>query len=362
MASRIGVTLEKLRLEYTEADAEFLWKTHEALVGMDEEERNRIGWGVLCERWPNPDDFIQNVFRIRTKKPGFTPLLRYNEAQVMLMTRIRAQQRSGKPVRIIILKARQTGFSTVEQGFLSERVLRSANRRAACIADERPKAGEIFRMSVLFRAGALFQPALAAERRSEIETLDGSLYTVMTANNLESGRGITAHDVHASEFAYWEKGEAVMGGILNALSDDPDTSLVIESTANGMSNLYYEMWKMASDGIASDWIPIFMPWWSHKAYTKVLTRDQALRLLDSLSPEEQDYRNQFGLTAGQLAWRRWAIPNKCQNSPQLFKQEYPAFPEEAFLYSGSPAFDQKRIAKLKALCVPEKIRADVIVL
>lgn len=356
-------TYEKFLTEYREEDARFLHATCQQLARVtDEDKRNRIGWEVLTERWPNEDDFIQNVFRIRTKKPGYTPLLRYNQAQVKLTGRVRGQQRDGNPIRIIILKARQTGFSTVVQAYENIRAYRTPNRRTACIADERRRAEEIFRMGTFFREGMLFPPKLAAQRRAEIETEEGSLYTVMTANNLESGRGITAHDVHASEFAYWLNGEVVMGGILNALSDDPDTMLIIESTANGMSNLYYEMWKMAEDGTASDWIPVFMPWWSHAAYSKPLTVDQAHRLLDSLSPEEQEYRKMFNLSAGQLAWRRWAIANKCQNSPMLFKQEYPAFPEEAFLYTGSPVFDLKRLTALERECVPPKIRADLVIL
>lgn len=355
-------TLQHFLKEYSEEDANFLATTCGTLDQIqDEAERNRIGWQVLKEYWPDQDDFIQNTFRIRTKRAGFTPLLRYNQGQWELVRRVRAQQEQGKPVRIIILKARQIGFSTQVQAELNYRIYDGPDRRATCIADVKEKAQEIFRMGVFFRESMLFPPELKARRRSEIETAEGSLYTVMTAMNLESGRGITAHDVHASEFAFWQQADTVMGGILNALSDDPSTLLIIESTANGMGNLFYELWKMAEDGVLSDWIPVFMPWWKHAAYTKFLSEDEARRLLDSLSPEEQEYRKMFGLRAGQLQWRRWAIAHKCQNSVLQFKQEYPAFPQEAFLHTGVPVFDLKRIAALKLSCVEPKIRADVVV-
>ena len=39
-----------------------------------------------------------------------------------------------------------------------------------------------------------------------------------------------------------------------------------------------------------------------------------------------------------MAWRRWAIKNKCQGDGDLFKQEYPATPLEAFRHAGNPVF------------------------
>ncbi|KKK57166.1 hypothetical protein LCGC14_3057220, partial [marine sediment metagenome] len=44
------------------------------------------------------------------------------------------------------------------------------------------------------------------------------------------------------------------------------------------------------------------------------------------------------LAIEQLAWRKWAIKNKCQGDEDLFKQEYPATPLEAFRHAGNPVF------------------------
>ena len=38
--------------------------------------------------------------------------------------------------------------------------------------------------------------------------------------------------------------------------------------------------------------------------------------------------------------RRWAIENNCGGDVELFRQEYPACPEEAFLSTGSCIFDK----------------------
>ena len=60
-----------------------------------------------------------------------------------------------------------------------------------------------------------------------------------------------------------------------------------------------------------------------------------------------------GLDHEQLAWRRWAIENNCGGDVELFRQEYPACPEEAFLSTGSCIFDKAALmARLQALEPP----------
>ena len=326
----------------------------------DEVLRNRVGWEALNQLWPDEDDFIQNCFRIRTKKAGETPLLRYNEGQRILINRIRAQQKAGSPVRVIILKARQIGFSTVCQALLSIRVYRKPHRRAICIADERDKGEGLFRMASFFREALPWKPAFKRTASDRIETEAGSLYSVLTAGNISAPRSITAHEAHASEYGFWLNAEEVYDGLSNAMSDDPDTLFIIESTANGMGNHFYEMWTDAEEG-RNDWIPVFMPWWKHSAYTRILDADVARKIEENLSNEELELRRRCELTTGQIAWRRWAIRNKCRGSELTFHQEYPSWPEEAFLFSGTPVFDLRVLAELKEMCSEPKMRGDLVI-
>ena len=61
----------------------------------------------------------------------------------------------------------------------------------------------------------------------------GSYVQVETANNLESGRSFSLRFLHLSEYAFWRNAAAVMGGLMNSVPSDPDTMVIIESTANG---------------------------------------------------------------------------------------------------------------------------------
>ena len=55
-------------------------------------------------------------------------------------------------------------------------------------------------------------------------------------------------------------------------------------------------------------------------------------------------------------WRRWCIKTNCGGNVELFRQEYPSCAEEAFLFSGTPFFDnQKLVLLLESVPEPVKI-------
>ena len=71
----------------------------------------------------------------------------------------------------------------------------------------------------------------------------------------------------------------------------------------------------------------------------------------SLTEEEEELKRIYDLDNEQLSWRRWCIKNNCSNDIDMFKQEYPSNPEEAFLSTGKCLFNKEqvinRIQKLK---------------
>ena len=46
-----------------------------------------------------------------------------------------------------------------------------------------------------------------------------------------------------------------------------------------------------------------------------------------------------------MNWRNYTIANKCQGDVELFMQEYPSTPEEAFIASGRPVFNTASVRK-----------------
>ncbi|MCR4963294.1 MAG: hypothetical protein K6B40_05375 [Firmicutes bacterium] len=78
---------------------------------------------------------------------------------------------------------------------------------------------------------------------------------------------------------------------------------------------------------------MFFPWFENPEYR--------MPPPENFAPlaAEKELQRLYGLTAEQLAWRRWCIDANCGGDIQVFHQEYPAFAGEAFIASGRPVFD-----------------------
>src|SRR4029077_21234724 len=99
-------------------------------------------------------------------------------------------------------------------------------------------------------------------------------------------------------------------------------------------------WQSAVEG-DSDWLPIFLAYHDFDEY-----RLPGIAI-EKTDHEEVELRLRLELTDEQLAWRRWKIANDLQGDVDLFHQEYPAYPEEAFIQSGLPFFRPEHLLPLE---------------
>ena len=299
-------------------------------------------------------DYIENCLKIKTKSGTVVPF-RLNDAQRKLYAVAKRQQDAGKPVRLIILKARQLGFSTLTEGLIFHACATRKNVNALIVAHREDATANLFRMSKLFydELPAPVKPMLRASNaqelvfenpsklRSEREARPGlrSRIRCATAGGRGIGRSDTLQCVHLSEYAFWPDGAdgkaSTLAGILQAVPSLPGTMVVIESTANGFED-FKERWDAAVAG-ENDFEPVFFAWFENPDYSMPVVPGT------EWTPEERELRDAYRLTDEQLQWRRWCIANNCGGSLDMFRQEYPASPGEAFLHSGTGVFDNEQI-------------------
>lgn len=299
-------------------------------------------------------DYIENCLKIKTKSGTVVPF-RLNDAQRKLYAVAKRQQDAGKPVRLIILKARQLGFSTLTEGLIFHACATRKNVNALIVAHREDATANLFRMSKLFydELPAPVKPMLRASNaqelvfenpsklRSEREARPGlrSRIRCATAGGRGIGRSDTLQCVHLSEYAFWPDGAdgkaSTLAGILQAVPSLPGTMVVIESTANGFED-FKERWDAAVAG-ENDFEPVFFAWFENPDYSMPVVPGT------EWTPEERDLKAAYQLTDEQLQWRRWCIANNCGGSLDMFRQEYPASPGEAFLHSGTGVFDNEQI-------------------
>lgn len=305
----------------------------------------------------DPAVYLPKFLKIRDKENRVIPLV-MNRAQWRYYKAVKAQRDAGRPVRVIILKARQMGFSTETEGLIFQDTATRFNVDSMVIAHKEEATANLFRMTKLFY-DCLPEPLKPRRRASNAQELvfnvpereEGvglnSRVKCTTAGGKGVGRSDTLTNVHMSEFAFWPGDKKdTFTGIMQAVPDRPGTMVVIESTANGY-NEFKDLWDDAvaawDAGERDGFQPIFFAWWEMEEYRRTVP--------PGFTPTEEELAlvEAYGLDLEQLAWRRWCIKTNCAGDKDKFRQEYPASPDEAFLASGSCVFDQEALVLRREL-------------
>lgn len=297
----------------------------------------------------NAREYIERFLMIRTKEGELVPL-RLNEPQERMYKAIKEQADAGKPVRAIVLKARQMGFSTLTEAILFAVAATRFHCENLIVAHKDDATANLFRMSQRYYENLPEQvrPMRKASNAREI-VFDrppnykgrrpglGSSIRCATAGGSGVGRSYTLQCLHLSEFAFWpgDKRET-LAGLSQAVPDLPGTIIIIESTANGYDE-FKDLWDAAVEAQRrgeDGYLPLFFAWFEMREYRR--TPPPGFRR----TPEEEELAETFRLDDEQLAWRRWCIANNCGGDLELFHQEYPCTPDEAFISTGRCAFDK----------------------
>lgn len=298
----------------------------------------------------NTKQYIEKYIKIRDKS-GKIINLQFNEPQQRLYDIIKEQKLKNKPVRIVILKARQLGFSTIAESILFKETTTKFNVNTGIITHQDEATKNLFNMSKLMYEclPPEMKPSKKASNAQELifdndkGTGLKSKIRCMTAGSQGVGRSYTYDNLHVSELAFWPGNKkTTMTGLLQAVPNLPSTIIIIESTANGFE-YFKEIWDGAVAG-ENDFIPLFVGWNELKDYQMPYTGFE-------LTSEEIQLQRDYNLSLEQLTWRRWCIRNNCSNDIEQFKQEYPITPEEAFISTGACYFNKEiimgRINKIK---------------
>lgn len=311
----------------------------------------------------DPERYIPKFLKIRTKEGKITAL-RPKPAQQMLLDAVKREREAGRPPRILILKARQLGLSTITEGMMFQDSATRKLVQTLIVAHRDDSTTKLFRMNKLFfdylprKLQPMCKHSNAKELVFENPTRDpaekrrrpGLMSSIrcVTAND-GMGRSETLNNVHLSEFAFWKGNKnEILDGVMQAVPAELNTLVVIESTANGY-NEFKDLWDGAVAG-ENGWVPLFIAWFHEEKYRMEVTEGTVW------DEEERSLMEAYHLDPEQMAWRRWCIRVNCHGDKRKFQQEYPSTPEEAFLFSGTPFFNNEDIL-LRLAAAPEP--ADV---
>ena len=298
-----------------------------------------------------------------------------NRPQRRLLREMETRRLRGEPVRIVLLKARQWGGSTLVQIYMAwlQMVVHS-NWNSVIIGHLRQNSAVIKSMFTrllkrypkeLLPEGDDGKPVKAAfevfEGQPNVRQLTpgGSLVIIGTAQSEDALRGYDVKLAHLSEVAFWPESERhrpddVIRSVQGTVPRSPDTVIVMESTADGVGSFFHREWQAAKDGDAGGRLAVFVPWHEIELYTEPV--GDAAQLWLHLDDYERDLWEK-GLTLEQINWYH----NKRleYGDHAMMKVEFPGDDIEAFTATACCAFATQYLERLRAGCREPSWRGDI---
>ena len=247
-------------------------------------------------------------------------------------------------ISLLVLKGRQQGFTTLITAYQLASSILNKNFQGFTLADKVDNSEAIFQNKAKFPHSQLPEVIKPTEKYNNkkqflFEKLNSS-WAVDTATK-DVGRSRTVNFFHGSECAFWRDGIASIQAALGEAFTS-NCIKIYESTANGYND-YQEMWD---SGVH---INCFYAWWKTKEYRIKFPNEEIKEKFTENIDDKTDWiwarlkllRDEIKLDLEQLYWYYKKYEGYLDK--EIIKQEYPCFPEEAFLSSGNCVFDKEKI-------------------
>lgn len=296
-------------------------------------------------------------------------------AQRIFLDELESMRVAGIPIRIVLLKARQWGGSTLVQIYMMwiQQVHRENWHLAVCAQDDNAAKN----ISNMYTNAAEKYPAefgkitLKPYERSTKNRVckeRGGVIGVGSVNNPDQFRSYNYAMAHLSEVGIWQdtpkrSASALITSLKETVPDVPYSIVVEESTARGL-NYFYKSWKKAVKG-KTRYKAVFIPWY----------KIDRCRISIDGSPEEfcrnmgeyDMFLWELGATLEGINWYNKHKADRYEEADrenQLYSewqmmQENPSTPEEAFQSAGSKRFNPKYIKAMEQDCMPPAFIGDV---
>lgn len=314
--------------------------------------------------------------RIKDKEGEKYIPFKLNRGQRKLLSKMEEQRISGRPIRIILLKARQWGGSTLVQMYMAWiQLIHKKNWNSVICAHLKDSSAnikgmyskllEMYPYQISFDEPLKFAPFERMFNTSVIKQT-GCRVTIGSAESPESVRGADAAMAHLSEVAFYPNTKEnnptlLIRSICGTILRIPYSVIVLESTANGTGDYFHTEWEKSKKG-ESDKEPVFVAWYEIDLYKEKIPDIKLFA--DALYKNRNSEKGKYfwflwqkGATLENIYWYQ----NKLKEYPAhaAMMAEYPTDDIEAFQNSGEAVFDKYQIEKIREKCTLPQYIGDI---
>ncbi len=283
---------------------------------------------IIARAKADPEFALYVFFMIQPKKGGDYIHFRLNYPQRLVIAQLEAMRLAGEPIRLVILKARQWGGSTLVQLYMAWiQLFITESWYSAILAQTKDTSRRIKAMytKVLaeFPSWAIdipdeklqFSPYESSSSDSIITYGQGKIarnnvVSIASYENYDALRGNAYAMVHYSEVAFWKDTEGkspeeVISSVTGGILEEPLTMEVLESSARGAAGYFYEECQLAMQGKSSRRF-LFIPFFFIEHDTKPVQnqREFAEWLLQC---RDMDTPPEGWADKGKYYWRMWTL-------------------------------------------------------
>lgn len=333
------------------------------------------------------------TIRLTAKGGGDPRPMVLNAPQRKLAALFDEMLEAGQPIRAVIVKARQWGGSTLTQLYmLWIQLMRKKGFNSLIVAHQAAGTEEILNMAKnsldryprelladdgeemgtkekVYVSGGFSRAALKVERRN-------CRIKVGSAERPHSSRGGDYSLVHLSEVGLWSStsGKNAVDVVRAATSGvllEPETMVVMESTADGVGSFFHKEYLAAKRG-TSLYKLMFVAWHEIEKYAQCLGDDERESLARSLvAHRHEDQASDDRCAAGSYLWNLWMHgvrldalawyvgTRSSYGTQDQMASEYPSFDSEAFVSSDAQVFSSAKVEALRAGCCEPKAKGDL---
>ncbi len=292
-----------------------------------------------------------------------------NAPQRRLLAVMERDRQAGRPVRVVLLKARQWGGSTLVQMYMAwiQIVIHKQWNSLIC-GHLRQTSAAVKRMyNTLLRNYP--REFLDEDVKLQFRSFEGSssvqqlcgrdcLLVMGSSRSEDAVRGYDLALAHLTEVAFWistalHSPEDVARSVSGTVSLMADTVVVYESTANGVGNYFHSEWLRAKAG-KSNSVAVFVPWYEIEIYRKPVADPMAL--WKSMDDYERDLWDN-GCTLEMINW--YHSKRLEYGSHSLMMAEFPSNDIEAFAGTDHCVFDLMRLEAFGASACSPLVTGDI---
>lgn len=230
--------------------------------------------------------------------------------------------------RIVIVKARQLGISTVTRAWFLWKAWRSGEPlKHAVISYTRESANHLHSIDKAFYISLpqSLQRRLANDSKGSLKWADtGSELKCFSAGGKGGAtRSYSFTSAHISEFAFFDDQNELLSNVISSVGGG---QIVIETTVKEADDFYHNLVRGAPD---NGWTLAFFPWHKESKYASHPRFGQGA--IPKVSDDEKVVKRELGINLSQLYWRRQQIASLGLTK---FCREFPSTIDEAFYTRG----------------------------